>query len=273
MAGALPPGSELPSPTPRLLGRVEGSIGWLVFNNPERHNALSRDMWEGIPPLLAALNDTGSVRVILLRGAGEEAFVSGADISEFDAERATPEAVERYDAMVERACAALAESPAPTLAMIRGHCLGGGLALAIACDLRLAAEDASFAIPAARLGIGYRRPAVAALIALIGPASAKEILFTARRLDAREAYAMGLVNRVVPVGELEAETRRTAKTIAGNAPLTIQAAKRAIAALRSGDPQAVAEAESAIARCFDSADYAEGRRAFLEKRRPRFTGR
>ena len=268
-----PPGRPVASPTPRLLGSIEGSIGWLVFNKPDRHNALSRDMWEGLPPLLNAICADPAVRVIVLRGAGERAFISGADISEFETERATPEAVDRYDVMVDDTLGALARCDRPTIAMIRGHCMGGGLALAAVCDLRLAADDSGFAIPAAKLSVGYRLSALETIVALVGPSFAKEILFTARRFDAAEALAMGLVNRVVPVDQLEILVRHYAETISANAPLTIDAAKRMIAALGAPGGPDHAACDALIERCFHSADYVEGRRAFMEKRKPKFTGR
>lgn len=264
---------DVPSGTPRMLARIEGAIGWIVFNNPERHNALSRDMWQAIPRLLAALGDDETVRLIVLRGAGDKAFISGADISEFETERATPEAVERYDALVEHATSSLATCPRPTLAMIRGHCMGGGLAIAVCCDLRLASEDSGFAIPAARLGVGYRASGLKTLVDLVGPAFAKEIIFTARRFSADEAQDMGLVNRVVPAEALEGLVRDYARAIGDNAPLTIEATKRIVHQLkRAGGPDQAA-CDELIERCFKSADYIEGRRAFMEKRKPVFRGK
>jgi enoyl-CoA hydratase/carnithine racemase len=264
---------ELPTGTVRMLARIEGATGWIVFNQPERHNALSRDMWEAVPRLIEALAADPQVRLIVLKGAGDKAFISGADISEFEVERATPEAVSRYDALVERATDALAACPRPTIAMIRGHCFGGGVAIAVSCDLRIAADDAGFAIPAAKLGIGYRAAGLKALVDLVGPSYAKEIIFTARRFSADEALRMGLVNRVVPAGELEDTIAGYAAMFAANAPLTIEAAKGVVAELLRGADADLARCDALVERCFKSEDYAEGRRAFMEKRRPVFKGR
>ncbi|MGD9538063.1 MAG: enoyl-CoA hydratase [Alphaproteobacteria bacterium] len=266
-------GRELPTGTARMLARIEGAAGWIVFNKPERHNALSRDMWEAIPRLVDALSAEPEVRLIVLKGAGDKAFISGADISEFEAERATPEAVANYDTLVEHATHALATCKRPTIAMIRGHCFGGGVAIAISCDMRIAADDAGFAIPAAKLGIGYRAPGLKTLVDLVGPSYAKEIIFTARRYSAEEALRMGLVNRVVPAANLEDAINDYAATIAGNAPLTIEAAKGIIGELSRGGEADKACCDALIERCFTSEDYVEGRRAFMEKRRPVFKGR
>lgn len=258
----------------RMRAQRAGAVGWMVFDNPARHNAVSLAMWEAVPPILADFAADPEIRVVVVAGAGERAFVSGADISEFESRRAAPEAVRAYDAATERAFEALRDCPKPTLAMIRGHCLGGGLAVALGCDLRIAAADARFAIPAARLGLGYRVSGIARLVSVVGPAFAQEILFTARSFSAEEAQGMGLVNRVVPAAALAARIDEETARIAANAPLTIAAAKRAIAELAK-DPAArdLAACQAAVDACFASADYAEGRRAFLEKRPPRFEGR
>ncbi|MSO74394.1 MAG: enoyl-CoA hydratase [Alphaproteobacteria bacterium] len=267
------PHRDVPTGTPRMLAHIEGAIGWIVFNNPERHNALSRDMWEAIPRLVATLSAESEVRLLVLKGAGDKAFISGADISEFETERATPEAVTRYDAIVEQASHALGTSPRPTIAMIRGHCMGGGLAIALSCDLRLASEDSGFAIPAAKLGVGYRASGLKALVDLVGPAFAKEIIFTARHFSAEDARVMGLVNRAVPAGALEDLVRDYARIIGENAPLTIQATKQIIHELLRSEGPDVVRCDALIERCFESADYIEGRRAFMEKRRPKFSGK
>lgn len=260
--------------TERLLGRKDGAIGWVIFNHPERRNAISSEMWRAIPPLLAGYDADPEVRVVVFAGAGDKAFVSGADISQFESERANREANDLYTAQSAAAVRALVQLQKPSIAMIRGFCIGGGLAVALNCDLRIAAEDARFAIPAARLGLGYNFEGVRRLVDVVGPAYAGEILFTARQLDASEAQRCGLVNRVVPVAELEAALRVTANQIAENAPLTIRASKLAIQeALKDPERRKLDRLEAAVAACFDSADYAEGRRAFLEKRKPRFEGR
>ncbi len=266
------PARNVPTGTARMLARIEGAIGWIVFNNPERHNALSRDMWEALPRLVTALCAEPEIRLLVLKGTGDKAFVSGADISEFETERATPEAVSRYDALVEHATDTLAACPRPTIAMIHGHCMGGGLAVAMACDLRLATEESGFAIPAAKLGVGYRASGLKTLVDLVGPSFAKEIIFTARRFTADEARTMGLVNRVVPAATLEGLVRDYARAIGDNAPLTIEATKQLIHELVRSDGPDAARCDALIERCFKSADYIEGRRAFMETRRPRVTG-
>jgi enoyl-CoA hydratase len=260
--------------TERLIGRKDGAIGWVIFNHPERRNAISSEMWRAIPPLLAAYEADPEVRVVVFAGAGDKAFVSGADISQFDNERQNREANEIYSAQSAAATRAMAQLQKPSIAMIRGFCIGGGLAVALTCDLRIASDDARFAIPAARLGLGYGFEGVRRLVDVVGPAYASEILFTARQLDATEAWRCGLVNRVVPVPELETALRACAALISENAPLTIRASKLAIQeALKDPERRKLDRLEAAVAACFESADYAEGRRAFLEKRKPRFEGR
>ena len=259
--------------TERLIGRKDGQIGWMIFNNPERRNALSLDMWQAIPGVLAGFEADPEIRVVVFAGAGDKAFVAGADISQFEAQRGDAAADAVYSADSAAANAAMAGISKPTIAMIRGFCLGGGLAVALTCDLRVCADDARFAIPAARLGLGYRFDGVRALIDIVGPAYAREILFTARQFNAEEAQRMGLVNHVTSVEGLEASVRATAAAIAQNAPLTVRASKIAIReALRDAEVRAMAEVEAAVTACFESADYAEGRRAFMEKRRPVFLG-
>ena len=262
------------SPTERMIVETDGAIGWMVFNNPARRNAISRDMWEAIPLIVEAFERDPAVRVIVLKGAGEKAFISGADISQFEALRSSPEAVKAYDAIGDRAQARLQNAAKPTIAMIHGYCIGGGVGVALACDLRIAAEGARFGVPAAKLGLGYRWSGVKKLVDLVGPAFAKEIFYTARQFSAGEALAMGLVNRVLPEAELESYVRAYCATIAENAPLTLQAIKGVVQEL--GKPAGnfdTKRCDELVARCFASADYIEGRRAFMEKRKPAFQGK
>lgn len=259
--------------TEKMIARQDGVIGWMTFNNPERHNAMSMDMWAAMLEIVASFEADPQVRVIVLTGAGEKSFVSGADISQFDKNRSNKEQVAAYDDLVERASNALVEARKPTIAMIRGYCLGGGLNIAMRCDLRVAAEGSRFGIPAAKLGLGYGYAGAKFLVDLVGPAAAKDIFFTARQLEAPEALRIGLINHLVPVAELENFTRSYADTIANNAPLTVKTAKLAVdAATRDPDARDLAAVQACVDRCYASEDYKEGRRAFAEKRRPSFRG-
>jgi len=254
--------------------RIEraGALAYLIFDHPERRNALNQHMWRQIPVLLAELDADPSVRVIVLRGVGEEAFVSGADISEFSKLRSGSAAAE-YDAENVRAFSALHALQKPVIALIHGFCIGGGLALASCADLRYAADDAVFAVPASRLGLGYPYSAAQRLVRLLGHAHAKELFFTARRYRAADALRLGLVHEVVAKAELEAHVQKVAEEIADNAPLTLRAFKLSAAELlKPADERSSAAAEAAIAACYASADYREGVGAFLEKRRAKFSG-
>lgn len=261
-------------PTDKILAEVVDGVGWLTINNPERRNAISLDMWDGMRAAVEAFGSDGTVRCVVLRGAGEKAFASGADISQFEKERADADAAARYATVSRSGRDALLGLDKPLIAMIRGFCMGGGLGLAMTADLRIAAEDAVLGIPAARLGIAYDAQNLANLVSLVGPSRAKDILITGRRLDAAEALAMGLVNRVVPVPELEGAVARITAQIVDNAPLSMRASKLGVNEILRGEQARDDDRIAALGRqCFDSEDYQEGRRAFMEKRRPRFTGR
>jgi enoyl-CoA hydratase/carnithine racemase len=261
------------SPTPDIDAWREGPVGWLVLNRPERRNALSAAMWRAIPQLVGAMTDDPAVRVIAATGAGGEAFAAGADISEFSGNRDDATAAAAYEQMNLAAFRALQETPKPVVAVISGFCIGGGLALALSCDIRLAAQGAQFALPPARRGLAYPTAGIASLLSAVSAATARDLIFTARRIDADEALRIGLVSRVVAREALETSAATLLATIAANAPLTIAAAKRTIAAVDAGLTEAArAEVAALAARCFDSADYKEGRTAFLERRNPVFTG-
>ncbi|MEC9433261.1 MAG: enoyl-CoA hydratase [Pseudomonadota bacterium] len=271
---AATPAPEADGYAPRIEVRVEDGIGWMVFDNPRRRNAVTLGMWKQIPVVCAALDAAPEVRVVALRGEGEASFVSGADISEFDRVRSTPEDVAAYDVAGKVAGAAILGLKKPTVAVIRTWCIGGGMATALNCDLRFAAENTRFAVPAARLGLGYRYAGIRTLVDIVGAAAAREIFFTARQYDAAEALRMGLISRTAPVEGFEAAARDYLLQIAGNAPLTVAAAKMAInVALEDHAERDLAEVEAAVAACFASEDYEEGRRAFREKRKPEFKGR
>ena len=258
--------------TPRMLAHANGPVGWITFNNPDRRNAVSLDMWAALPGILHHFDTDPAIRVIALQGAGDRAFVAGADISQFEKLRSSADSVAEYDRTSERATAALKSATKPTVAVIRGWCIGGGVGIAVACDLRFAAASAKFGVPAGRLGLGYAMPGVKTLMDLVGPAYTKEIFYTARHFTADEALAMRLVNRVMPDAELDAFVHAQFETIAANAPLTLHALKRTVAELAKGH-QADAHAVDALVKaCFASNDYKEGRTAFMEKRKPVFTG-
>jgi enoyl-CoA hydratase/carnithine racemase len=260
--------------TDKMIAEKESGIGWMIFNNPAKHNAVSLEMWEAMPAILADFMADAAVRVIVLRGAGDKAFVSGADISQFEEKRSGEEATRHYNAATDRATTALMRVGKPTVCMIQGYCIGGGVSIATSCDLRIAAENAKFGVPAAKLGLGYAAAGVRKLMDLVGPACAREIFYTARQFTAQEAYEMGLVNRVVPSGQIEPYVREYAGTIAANAPLTLGAVKTIVAELLKDESQRdPALMQGVVDACFASADYKEGRTAFMEKRKPQFKGR
>ena len=260
-------------PSEKMISRKEDGVGWLILNNPERHNAVSLEMWEAALEIMADFAADPSVRVMIVTGAGGKAFASGADISKFKDERQEAAAVAHYQATTQKAYAALQAMAIPTIAMIRGYCIGGGTAIAVCCDIRVCTENAKFGIPAARLGLGYGLARAQPLVDLVGPAFAKEMFFTARQFDAREAEKMGLVNRVVADDQLETAVGEMARAIAANAPLTVRCTKLVVGeALKDASERDVAAADRAVEACCASNDYREGQAAFMEKRKPVFTG-
>lgn len=260
--------------TERVKTWLDGPVLHIRFNNPEKHNALSVDMWEAVPPLLERAERDDNVRMAVFSGEGTKAFISGADISQFEDMRAAQEAVKRYEAMAEAALQGIYEFGKPTVACIRGYCIGGGVNVAISCDIRVASSDSVFSIPATRLGLGYRFSAMQNLTDLVGPGYAKDIFFTARRLDAAEALRIGLINRVAEPDGLDALLAEYTKAITTGAPLTIKAGKRIIREVLKPDADIDMDlCRKLILDCFESEDYAEGRTAFMEKRKPVFKGK
>ena len=257
---------------PRLRVERHGPIGQMVFDSPARRNAISGAMWRAIPKAVTELEADPEIRCIVLRGEGKLAFAAGADISEFEKRRASEGAIAEYDGIVDAAQHAIEDSQKPVIALVHGFCIGGGLEMALACDLRYASTSSQFAIPAARLGLGYGVHGTSRLVATVGHAAAREIMFTGRRYSADEALAMGLVNRVLPEDALDDFVAKIALGLAANAPLSIAASKSVIDTLigAHGD---FTKGEALIARCMASADYIEGRRAFMEKRPARFQGK
>jgi enoyl-CoA hydratase/carnithine racemase len=261
----------LSSASPHLSARITGPVATVFIDKPARRNAFDSAMWQALPGLIRDIESHETVRMLVLRGAGEAAFSAGADISEFGAIRASTDAALAYDADSERAHAALRASFLPSIAMIRGFCMGGGLALALSCDLRFAATDAKFAIPAAKLGLAYPHQSLRQLVSLCGPSVAKDLLFSARRFGSEEALAMGLIDRVCEPGDLADQVNTYAAMVAENAPLTLRCAKAGIDEA-AGNGRG-ADLDALLRACYESADYAEGRAAFAEKRKPVFRGK
>lgn len=267
-------GPMIDTGTEKILAEIRDATGWLTINQPERRNAISLEMWEGISRAFAAFGDDPEVRSVVMTGAGDKAFTAGADISQFDKNRADAAAAERYAKISRDAREVIIGFPKPVIAMIRGFCMGGGLGIAMTADLRIAAEGSTFGIPAARLGIAYDTTNLTRLVSLVGPSKAKEILFTARRYTAEDALAMGLVNQVVAPEALEETVRDMCGEIAQNAPLSMEASKTTIDELVKARSDIDATGiQAMVDRCFNSADYQEGRAAFMAKRKPVFAGR
>lgn len=260
--------------TEKMAFETDAGIGWMIFNNPERRNALSLEMWGGMAEILRTFEAEDAVRVVVMKGAGEKAFVSGADISQFEKNRSSAEQAAEYARVSEEAKRVMEGMKKPLIAMIRGYCLGGGLGVALQADIRVASDDSQFGIPAGRLGIAYGFDGLKRLVDLVGPAKAKEIMFTARRITAANALDIGLVNAVAPAEDLEGVVKDMAAVIAGNAPLSVRASKLTIDEVaKDGADRDLAMIERLSRECFDSDDYREGRTAFMEKRKPVFTGR
>ena len=259
--------------TERMQAHISNGVGWMIFNNPARHNALSLEMWQGIGDILEHYEENDEVRVVVMRGAGGKAFVSGADISEFDTKRSNAQQKETYAEISSRASFWLSRISKPLIGLIEGYCIGGGLATALSADVRFATPDSKFGIPAAKLGLGYEYEGLSKLARIVGPTKARDIMFSARFMEADEALGMGLINFIHSRDDIEKECLAYAERIAGNAPLTVKAAKAALNAWERGSREdEVARVREMVDACFDSADYEEGRRAFAQKRTPHFQG-
>ncbi|MBL4646564.1 MAG: enoyl-CoA hydratase/isomerase family protein [Rhizobiales bacterium] len=252
---------------------IGGAIATITFINPKRHNALNFSMWQALPGLIARAENDSAVRVVVLRGIGDDAFVSGADISEFTTLRAKGEPARRYEDANSRAFAAIRNCMKPTIALIHGFCIGGGFGIAAACDLRYADEAATFGVPAAKLGLSYPIEAMADIVNAIGASAAKELIYTAKTIDAAQAQQLGFINAVWPRRELDVKVHKIAICIADGAPLTVQAAKTAIAHSLNPSERSLAAAVESAGKCFGSEDYDEGVHAFLNKRKATFEGK
>ena len=258
----------------QLITSREGAVATVLFSNPQKMNAVTYDMWRAVPQTLAALDSDASVHAIVVAGEGDKAFISGADISQFEKVRGTMEAQAEYGRAVEAAYLAPMNCSKPVIARIRGICIGGGLGFAAACDLRICSNDSVFRMPAARLGLGYSPAGVRRFMNLIGASNTVDIFMSARKFDAAEALRMGFVSRVVAPDALERAVAEYCAMVAENAPMTIAAAKFAVQqALKDPADRDIAKAQRMVEACFASADHKEGRTAFMEKRKPHFTGK
>ncbi|MDA9148491.1 enoyl-CoA hydratase [Alphaproteobacteria bacterium] len=259
--------------TEKMLSRVKDGVGYITFNNPEKHNAVSIEMWDALEQILDGFRSSQEIRVIVLSGAGGKAFVSGADISKFDKERSSKEAVLSYNKRTQKVYENLETFPKPTIAMIDGYCIGGGLNLAVCCDIRICSEKSKFAMPAAKLSLGYPFSSIKRLFDVMGPGMAKHFMFTAEKISASEALACGLVQKLVSEDSIDSYVKDYALNIANNAPLTIKAMKQiGIEISKNSDERDLLLCEKLASACFDSEDYKEGRKAFMEKRKPNFQG-
>lgn len=260
--------------TDKMLAEKDPPIATMSFNNPARHNAVSSDMWERAAAIMTDFVDDPAVRVIVVTGAGGRAFAAGADISKFEDERANAEAEEIYHQRTTEARGKLLNAPKPTIAKIRGYCIGGGVATSLTCDIRICSDNSRFAIPAAKLGIGYDYEGIRRLVGVVGPSFAKEIFYTARQFSAQEARDMGLVDQVVPEAELDDYVRDYALTIAANAPMSLESVKVNVAEIVKNPAERDLDlCERLVDRANASEDHVEGRTAFMEKRKPNFQGR
>ena len=259
--------------TNKMLSRIDNGVGYITFNNPEKHNAVSIEMWDALETMLDSFRSNDRVRVIVLNGAGGKSFVSGADISKFDRERSSKEAVLSYNKRTQKVYENLESFPKPTIAMINGYCIGGGLNLAVCCDIRICSEKSKFAMPAAKLSLGYPFSSIKRLFDVMGPGMAKHFMFTADKISAAEALSCGLVQKLISENDIETFVKNYALTISKNAPLTIKAMKQiGVEILKNPDERDLLICEQLASACFDSEDYKEGRKAFMEKRQANFKG-
>ena len=257
----------------KMLSRTQDGVGYIIFNNPEKHNAVSIEMWDALEKFLNQFREDNNIRVVVLEGAGGKSFVSGADISKFDKERSTKEAVLSYNKRTQKVYELLEAFPKPTIAKINGYCIGGGLNLAVCCDIRICSEKSKFAMPAAKLSLGYPFSSIKRLFDIMGPGMAKHFMFTAEKISANEAVSCGLVQKLITEENLETFVNDYAFKISKNAPLTIKAMKQiGIQILKNPSERDLTLCENLASACFDSEDYKEGRKAFMEKREPNFKG-